>query len=91
MEKNQKKLLRAQEVCELLRISIRQFYRVNQSVKFPKARVVGKTKLWIEAEIWTWLDDQEVPANTRVSNTMKMGARGRPTKAAEVARRGGAE
>lgn len=88
MEKNQKKLLRTQEVCELLNISLRQFYRVNQSVKFPKARLVGKTKLWVESELWEWLDRQAVPANAKVSKTMPLKKRGRPTKVAEVVLRG---
>lgn len=89
MSKNQKKLLRTQEVCKLLHISLRQFYRVNQSVKFPNARLVGKTKFWIESEIWGWLETQVVPANAKVPKSMPLNSRGRPTKAAEIARRGG--
>jgi|GEM_PF-4072580 len=90
MQEIQKKLLKSQDVCDLLRISLRQFYRINQADAFPKARVVGKTKLWVNLDIWDWLDTQVVPASAKTSVSLGYSPskrRGRPIKASEMEKR----
>jgi len=90
MKQNQKELLKPQDVCDLLRISLRQFYRINQADAFPNARVVGKTKLWIRQEIWDWLEAQVAPSSAKISTSsvyLPTPRRGRPTKSSELEKR----
>jgi prophage regulatory protein len=69
---NKRKILTAEEVCELVRYSRRHLYRLIAQRSFPAPIVLGAKKIgWVETEVLDWLSSRprrQSPPATEVTH-----------------------